>query len=116
MLHRRNRSQIHRRPALWPASTRNSFAAVPLAWMLAACAPDGAPTEPATDRPVAGTQLTASVVSLTFNRISAGVSGSPFGATCGVTPGDKAYCWGSNSAGQFGNGSTTQQPHTGARA
>ena len=37
----------------------------------------------------------------TFVRLSAGAS-----YTCGVTTGDKGYCWGNNTVGQLGNGNT----------
>lgn len=39
---------------------------------------------------------------LTFRQVSTGVN-----HTCGVTTSDVAYCWGSNSSGELGTGSTT---------
>ena len=45
---------------------------------------------------------TAPVTRLVFASVSAGHSSS-----CGVTTDGAAYCWGSNSYGQLGNGSTT---------
>jgi alpha-tubulin suppressor-like RCC1 family protein len=39
---------------------------------------------------------------LRFRRVIAGEQ-----HTCGVTPDDRAYCWGSNSEGQLGDGTTT---------
>jgi alpha-tubulin suppressor-like RCC1 family protein len=43
---------------------------------------------------------------LTFSALSAGT----WGYTCGVTTSGAAYCWGSNSYGQLGNGTTTNSP------
>ena len=43
---------------------------------------------------------------LTFSALSAGT----WGYTCGVTTGGAAYCWGSDSYGQLGNGTTTTSP------
>lgn len=47
----------------------------------------------ATPEPVAG--------NLTFSALGAGA-----GATCAITPAGVAYCWGSNSTGALGNGTT----------
>jgi alpha-tubulin suppressor-like RCC1 family protein len=41
---------------------------------------------------------------LRFRRVIAG-----FSHTCGVTPGDQAYCWGGNFFGQLGDGTTTMR-------
>lgn len=48
---------------------------------------------PRTPKPLSGKRL--------FDIVSAGT-----GYTCGVTLGDKGFCWGNNSVGQFGTGST----------
>ncbi len=38
----------------------------------------------------------------------AGVSAGPVGShTCGITTGNKIYCWGANAVGQLGDGTTT---------
>ncbi|MGH7525878.1 MAG: hypothetical protein ACREMX_04165, partial [Gemmatimonadales bacterium] len=49
------------------------------------------------------TRLTPVAVTagLRFRQVSA-----RYGHTCGVTLGNRAYCWGSNSDGQLGDGTT----------
>ena len=42
---------------------------------------------------------------LFFREVSAGAS-----HTCGVTSDNQAYCWGSSSDGQLGDGTTTNRP------
>jgi len=51
---------------------------------------------------LAGATSSPFAVHLTFTAVSAGWS-----HTCGVTMSGAAYCWGSNSSGELGDGSTT---------
>ena len=57
------------------------------------------PTEPATPP-----SLATATAALVFRQISAG-----FNHSCGVTTDNRAYCWGSDSAGQLGDGLTTDR-------
>jgi alpha-tubulin suppressor-like RCC1 family protein len=45
---------------------------------------------------------------LLINRVSAGKGGSR-SYSCGLTTGDKAYCWGTNEVEQLGDGTTTDR-------
>lgn len=42
---------------------------------------------------------------LSLNRVTAA-----YEHTCGVTPGNRAYCWGANAHGQLGDGTFTTRP------
>lgn len=54
------------------------------------------------------TSLTRVVGGLHFRQVSAGGTGG-FGHSCGVTLDYRAYCWGGNSAGELGDGTTTNR-------
>ena len=54
--------------------------------------------------PAAPPSLATTAATLVFRQISAGWSHS-----CGVTTDNRAYCWGSDSAGQLGDGMTTNR-------
>jgi alpha-tubulin suppressor-like RCC1 family protein len=45
---------------------------------------------------------------LQIDLVSAGL-GSDHSHTCGLTTGDKAYCWGYNGNGQLGDGTSTDR-------
>jgi alpha-tubulin suppressor-like RCC1 family protein len=56
---------------------------------------------PTAPEPVPALKTTQSQA-LSFRQVSAGIV-----HTCGVTPDDRAYCWGANFQGQLGDGTTT---------
>lgn len=78
--------------------------AVPaIALVAAACDEEKLPTAPPSDPALA----VASAQSLVFRQISAGHD-----HTCGLTTDDLAYCWGRNTAGGVGDGSSGNNRHT----
>jgi len=62
----------------------------------------GQATITATSEGQSGTVALTTTTGLAFAMVSAGSR-----HTCGVTPSGVAYCWGDNSSGQLGNGTTT---------
>jgi alpha-tubulin suppressor-like RCC1 family protein len=58
------------------------------------------PTAPVSDPGLAS----AASAPLAFRQVSAG-----YWHTCGVTTGDRPYCWGSSGSGELGDGTNTQQ-------
>lgn len=54
--------------------------------------------------PQAGPALATTAAALSFRQTSAG-----WDHTCGVTTGDRIYCWGENSEGQLGDGTTANR-------
>src|SRR4051795_3353351 len=73
---------------------------IPLATAALVALGCGSETDTFTE-PGASPSLTTTAT-LVFRQISAGWSHS-----CGVTSDNRAYCWGSDSAGQLGDGMTT---------
>jgi alpha-tubulin suppressor-like RCC1 family protein len=106
LLRRSTASALHRYPPL-PLSRRcftvclllRSLGGLLCAAVVATCKDPGpyGPKTGATGRPTP----VAVAGGLTFARLTAGG-----GHTCGVTTSGAAYCWGSNGAGELGNGST----------
>ena len=69
---------------------------------------DDAPTAPETASPVLEPSLAAATAPLAFIAITEGPTHS-----CGVATDNRLFCWGDNSTGQLGDGTTTQRlvPH-----
>jgi len=69
---------------------------------------DDAPTAPETGSPVLEPSLAAATAPLAFIAITEGPTHS-----CGVATDNRLFCWGDNSTGQLGDGTTTQRlvPH-----
>ena len=63
-----------------------------------------APTAPAAEPSTSNLAVAGALV---FREVSAGND-----HTCGVTSENAAYCWGSNSVGQLGDGASSQDPQT----
>lgn len=66
------------------------------------CQPDQ--TSPTAPEDRATPAVTATAAALSFFQLSSGTAGA-----CGVTTDNRAYCWGNNSHGMLGDGTTTQR-------
>jgi alpha-tubulin suppressor-like RCC1 family protein len=85
-----------------PSHTAKVCTPLLLAGLLALPACQDDVTAPSTSDPDASLAVVAAP--LPFRQISAGGFHS-----CGVTTGDRAYCWGMNHSGQLGDGTTTDR-------
>jgi alpha-tubulin suppressor-like RCC1 family protein len=85
------------------ALPRGSFLLAPLLAAGLGCADGHNVTDPRSE-PLAETA--AAVTPLAFRQISAGTGNAH---TCGVTADNQLYCWGTNNAGQLGDGTTTRR-------
>jgi alpha-tubulin suppressor-like RCC1 family protein len=84
-------------PTHWTASTRPFVLLFAITSLLAGCGEDAAgPGDPETP------ELAASATALSFIQVGAGAFHS-----CGLSTDHRAYCWGGNTFGQLGNGTTT---------
>lgn len=89
-------------PAHRPPTARLTAAAVIAALVLAGCGESPqAPTDPASAASASGVPAG----SLVFRQVDAGTL-----HTCAITPAGEAWCWGSGSFGELGDGKSPSGP------
>ncbi|MEP7105975.1 MAG: hypothetical protein ABI838_09025 [Chloroflexota bacterium] len=87
-----------------PARFSRFRSLVPLVTAALVACHDDAPTAPDLAAPETGLSLSTAAAAPAFVHLTEGIS-----HTCGVTPDNRAYCWGDNHAGQLGDGTTTNR-------
>jgi alpha-tubulin suppressor-like RCC1 family protein len=88
-------------PHGWCSRRYSALLSLSLAAAAWSCGDDApAPTEP----PLQSAATATAAAPAQFRQVSAGEE-----HTCGVTPDDRAYCWGRNEEGELGDGTTSER-------
>jgi alpha-tubulin suppressor-like RCC1 family protein len=92
---------MYRSPWIAERSTRLVLGGAALALAGYGCGPESIAEPDNTDNAGRAAELATAATALTFYQVSAGYEHS-----CGVTSDQRAYCWGRNSEGELGDGTT----------